>query len=67
MTPTPLSILLADDNPANQKVLQYMLERLGHRVTIVSTGITAVSACAAADFDLRTCKKRYAQPQKKSV
>ena len=52
MTPTPLSILLADDNPANQKVLQYMLERLGHRVTIVGTGIAAVSACAAADFDL---------------
>lgn len=52
MTPTPLSILLADDNPANQKVLQYMLERLGHRVTVVGTGISAVSACAAADFDL---------------
>lgn len=52
MPPTPLSILLADDNPANQKVLQYMLERLGHRVTVVSSGITAVTACAAADFDL---------------
>jgi two-component system sensor histidine kinase/response regulator len=52
MNPTPLSILLADDNPANQKVLQYMLQRLGHRVTVVSSGIAAVSACAAADFDL---------------
>ncbi|MDA0873656.1 MAG: response regulator [Bacteroidetes bacterium] len=52
MSPTPLSILLADDNPANQKVLQYMLERLGHRVSVVGNGLAAASACAAADFDL---------------
>ena len=47
-----LSILLADDNPANQKVLGYMLKRLGHKVTIVEDGRAAVEACDQTRFDL---------------
>lgn len=47
-----LSILLADDNPANQKVLGYMLKRLGHKVTIVADGKAAVEACGQTRFDL---------------
>lgn len=52
MDHAPLSILLADDNPANQKVLGYMLKRLGHDVTIVGTGREAVHVFAEKPFDL---------------
>ncbi len=37
-------ILLADDNLVNQRVVQRMLEKAGHRVTVVSDGREAVEA-----------------------
>ncbi len=45
-------ILLAEDNPVNQKVVRITLERMGHRITMVSDGRAAVSAATAEDFDL---------------
>ena len=45
-------ILLAEDNPVNQKVVRITLERMGHRVTVVSDGRAAVSASTTEDFDL---------------
>ncbi|MEW5728648.1 MAG: ATP-binding protein [Pseudomonadota bacterium] len=37
----PLSILLAEDNPVNQKVAKASLVRLGHRVTVAEDGLEA--------------------------
>lgn len=48
----PLRILVAEDSPANQKVVRTMLESMGHNVTIVSDGNQAVQACERQLFDL---------------
>ncbi len=46
-----LNILAAEDNRVNQRVLARMLEKEGHRVTLVEDGEAAVSTSANADFD----------------
>jgi len=48
----PLRVLLAEDHPVNQKVVQYILEPLGARLTIVSDGAQAVALLANVCFDL---------------
>lgn len=47
-----LSILVAEDNRVNQKVVTAMLERLGHRVTLANDGREAVEIFRDGDFDL---------------
>lgn len=45
-------ILLADDNPVNQKVAVFMLEKLGCRVDVANNGHEASEAVQGADYDL---------------
>jgi PAS domain S-box-containing protein len=47
-----LSVLLAEDNPINQKLAVRLLEKAGHRVRVVSTGREALTALEHAPFDV---------------
>jgi CheY-like chemotaxis protein len=48
----PLNILLAEDNPVNQKVAVRLLQKRGHMVRIAATGCEAVAAMSKHKFDL---------------
>jgi CheY-like chemotaxis protein len=48
----PLTILLAEDNPVNRRLALLVLNKMGHTVTVVSTGREAVDAIAITPFDL---------------
>ena len=45
-------ILLAEDNPVNQRLVQLILEPLGYQLTIVSNGQQAVDAMTENDYSL---------------
>lgn len=47
-----LRILLAEDNPTNQKVVALLLKPSGANITIANNGLEALDACGAAVFDL---------------
>jgi CheY-like chemotaxis protein len=56
-TPRPLGanalkILLAEDQPVNQKLMCAVMERLGHHLTIANNGVEAVRAVRNERFDL---------------
>jgi two-component system sensor histidine kinase/response regulator len=47
----PLDILLAEDNPLNQKLAITLLERRGHRVTLARDGREAVNEFEQSKYD----------------
>jgi len=47
-----LSILLAEDNPVNQKVAARVLKHLGYQADIVGNGQEAIKAIANKSYDL---------------
>jgi two-component system sensor histidine kinase/response regulator len=47
-----LNILLAEDNPVNQRLALRLLQKRGHTVTIANNGNDALKALARASFDL---------------
>lgn len=47
-----LNILLAEDNPVNQKLAVALLRKQGHEVTVAQNGHLAVDLFAAQHFDL---------------
>jgi signal transduction histidine kinase/CheY-like chemotaxis protein len=47
-----LRILLAEDNPVNQRVAVAMLTKRGHQIHVVDNGRLAVEALEVGDFDL---------------
>jgi signal transduction histidine kinase/DNA-binding response OmpR family regulator/HPt (histidine-containing phosphotransfer) domain-containing protein len=49
---SPLHVLVAEDNPVNQRVVEMLLTRRGHRVDIVDNGAAAVEAVRARPYDL---------------
>ncbi len=48
----PLRILLAEDNFVNQKIVQGLLEKSGHRVEVASNGALALERLRQDTFDL---------------
>ncbi len=48
----PLRILLAEDNPVNQRVAGRMLERLGYTIDIVGNGADALDAVGDGAYDV---------------
>lgn len=48
----PLKILVAEDNPVNQRVVQLMLNRIGYEAMIVSNGIEVLQALDKLPFDV---------------
>ncbi|MGV8997214.1 MAG: ATP-binding protein [Parvibaculaceae bacterium] len=47
-----LNVLLAEDQPVNQKLMRAVMEQLGHGLTIANNGIEAVKAMRCGKFDI---------------
>lgn len=49
--PGSMSVLVAEDDPVNGRLMLYLLEGMGHEVVLVRTGDQAVSAFNDREFD----------------
>jgi len=52
MKPHPLCILMAEDNPINQKVALYMLKRLGYSADVAVNGQEVLRALQKKSYDV---------------
>ncbi len=50
--PTPLRVLLAEDNPVNQVLATKLLEKAGHTVVVANNGQEAIECFEADRFDV---------------
>ena len=50
--PRPLRVLVAEDNPVNQRVVVGLLDKLGHSAVVCGDGAKAVAALAREPFDV---------------
>jgi signal transduction histidine kinase/ligand-binding sensor domain-containing protein/CheY-like chemotaxis protein len=48
----PLAVLLAEDGAVNQLLVRRLLERAGHSVTVVDSGVQALEALARSSYDI---------------
>jgi CheY-like chemotaxis protein len=48
----PLQILVAEDNPVNQKVILALLKRLGYEADLVNNGLETLAALKHRRYDL---------------
>jgi signal transduction histidine kinase/ActR/RegA family two-component response regulator len=48
----PLRVLVAEDNPINQKIAAAMLARLGYRADLVANGLEAIEAVRRMSYDV---------------
>ncbi|MEA2608839.1 MAG: hypothetical protein QOJ75_1082, partial [Chloroflexota bacterium] len=48
----PLRILLAEDNPVNQKLALRLLERMGYRADVASNGLETIGAIEGSVYDI---------------
>jgi len=48
----PLHILIAEDNPVNQRLTMAMVQRLGHEPTLAANGIEALTKWRESPFDM---------------
>jgi signal transduction histidine kinase/DNA-binding response OmpR family regulator len=48
----PLRILLAEDNPVNQKLALRLLERMGYRADVAGNGLEAIRAIEGSRYDI---------------
>lgn len=47
----PMRLLVVDDNAINRELLEVMLKKMGHDVTLAETGHEAVTACEIHTYD----------------
>jgi CheY-like chemotaxis protein/HPt (histidine-containing phosphotransfer) domain-containing protein len=47
-----LRVLLAEDNPVNQRLALRLLDKLGHRATLVDSGVRALEYATNASYDV---------------
>lgn len=48
----PMNILVAEDNPVNQKLIERILYKLGYQVPIAQNGVEAVQAMSVKAYDV---------------
>ena len=58
---TRFKVLIADDNPVNQRVAQHMLQRLGYQTDTVGTGVAAIEAVENGTYDVVLMDMRMPQ------
>lgn len=56
-----LRVLIADDNPVNQRVAQHMLQLLGHQADTVANGCAAIAAVEEGAYDVVLMDMRMPQ------